>query len=408
MRSKAGVSTSWRAVRAEEGYELARDDSLDAANKGLDFLSARGQGDYWIRNAEDEHIVWWMDGPRAVVRALSVPTFRIQVGQVTVTGGEPVVPPPPKWHESLRYFRLSQTTDDLFEAYRNLHLALESILDTLTPRLNAKGMPAEREGEWFKRALVEAGKIVTLQSFAPRGVIDPAQALWDELYRDRRSALFHAKLSRVYLLPHSSQTRHDMAESLKRLTGLYLALARHVSHIRRSSSGVFAAFWRLQTDQFADRLEIVATDDDPAPFSRKMTRSIPAVGRQYRLPRHLLLSLSATGRSSERSLAGFTERRCGRLSGSRMCARSLTAIRKRRTFPMGTFACLASIASRCSRDYGRRMPIRPRVSSLLDSVIASSPPCARPVSRGSPWVCGGRAPPTATGTEAASTMATCG
>lgn len=226
MRSKAGVSTSWRAVRAEEGYELARDDSLDAANKGLDFLSARGQGDYWIRNAEDEHIVWWMDGPRAVVRALSVPTFRIQVGQVTVTGGEPVVPPPPKWHESLRYFRLSQTTDDLFEAYRNLHLALESILDTLTPRLNAKGMPAEREGEWFKRALVEAGKIVTLQSFAPRGVIDPAQALWDELYRDRRSALFHAKLSRVYLLPHSSQTRHDMAESLKRLTGLYLAFSQ--------------------------------------------------------------------------------------------------------------------------------------------------------------------------------------
>lgn len=248
-------------------YESARDNALDAANKGLDFLSARGRGDYWIRNADDEHLVWWMEGSTSVVRALSVPTFRIAVGGITVKGGKPVVPPQPVWHESLRYFRLSQTADDLFDAYRNLFLALESILDALAPqRMNATGKPTEGEGAWFKRALGGAGEVVTLASFAPQGAADPLQSLWDELYRDRRSALFHAKSSRIYLLPHGSETRRDVVESLKRLTGLYQALAQHVTHIRRASSGIFAGFWRLQTDGLVDRLQIVATDD-PAHFS---------------------------------------------------------------------------------------------------------------------------------------------
>jgi hypothetical protein len=37
-------------------------------------------------------------------------------------------PASPKWQESARYFRLSQLTDDLFDSFRNVCLALESIL----------------------------------------------------------------------------------------------------------------------------------------------------------------------------------------------------------------------------------------------------------------------------------------
>jgi hypothetical protein len=264
---------------AESSYEAARDASLDSANKALDFLSARGVGDHWIRNADQEHLVWWHDGSASVVRALSVPTLTVAVGPVTVTGGAPVTPPPPQWHESLRYFRLSQTADDLFEAYRNLYLALESVLDTLAPqKLDAKGRPAEGEGQWFKRALTHADSLVNLARFAPPGVADPTENLWGELYRDRRSALFHAKSSRIYMLPHNSKTRHEVAESLKRLTGLYQALAEHVTHLRRSSSGIFAGFWRLQTDGIVDRLRIVATDD-PAPFSADEEAINPSGGQ---------------------------------------------------------------------------------------------------------------------------------
>jgi hypothetical protein len=110
-------------------YEEARDDALAAANKGLDFLCLRGATPMAIRHAGTEHIVWWSEDSQSVIRLLSIPTVTLHVGKVSVTGGTPVVPPPPEWQESARYFRLSQLTDDLFDSFRNVYLALESILD---------------------------------------------------------------------------------------------------------------------------------------------------------------------------------------------------------------------------------------------------------------------------------------
>ena len=52
-----------------------------------------------------------------------------------------------EWDESLRYFRLSQATDDLFDAFRNLFLALESILSLKTPQ-QSEGS----ESKWLRRA----------------------------------------------------------------------------------------------------------------------------------------------------------------------------------------------------------------------------------------------------------------
>lgn len=249
-----------------DSFERARAESIDAANKGLDLLSARGVVDVSIREAEDQHISWWVERGCSVIRVLSVPTVQVHVGDVTVTGGMQIVPPP-LWHESLRYFRLSQITDDLVDAYRNLYLGLECLLDTIAPqRSGPTGKPAEGEGAWFRRALVEAGNVVSLAGFVPQGTPDPVQALWDDLYRDVRSALFHAKASRPTIVPHGSNQRQEIAESLTRATALYLALAKYVLHIRRPGGGIFAGFWRMQTDALVGRLSIVATDD-PAPVS---------------------------------------------------------------------------------------------------------------------------------------------
>ena len=248
-------------------FEHVRAESIDAANKGLDVFSARGVVDAWIREADDQHIAWWTENDEQVIRLVSVPTIRVDVGDVTVTGGIQIVPQPYVWHESLRYFRLSQITDDLVDAYRNLYLALECLLSTVTPQmLRADGRPAEREGDWFKRALIEVGGVVNLASFVPAGAGEPVQQLWDELYRDVRSAIFHAKSSRPTILPHGGDRRREVADSLRRATSLYLALAEHVLHVRRPSGGIFAGFWTMQTDSLVDRLTIVATDD-PLPVS---------------------------------------------------------------------------------------------------------------------------------------------
>jgi hypothetical protein len=261
-------------------YEDARDHALAAANQGLDFLCLRGATPMAIRHPGTEHIVWWPEDSQSVVRLLSVPTLTLHVGKVTVTGGTPVALPAPEWQESARYFRLSQLSDDLFDSFRNVYFALESILDHLAPQRTTP--PLEREGEWFRRALAEAGKIVNLAGHAPKGAPDPIEVLYDELYLSTRNLVFHAKSTRAYLLPHSSPERRAVEETTRRAAYFYLALAEKVIHLRPPGSGWFAGAWRMLVDGLAPRLGIVVTND-PAPFSADETAINPSGGELVEL-----------------------------------------------------------------------------------------------------------------------------
>lgn len=277
---RAGSEIVLARSEGPASYETARDEALPAATQALDFLCLRGTRARGIRHAGTEHIVWWSEGTESVIRLLSVPTVRLSVGMVTVTGGTPVVPPPPVWQESARYFRLSQLTDDLFDSFRNIYLALESVLDHLAPQRTTP--PIEREGEWFRRALTEAGTIVNLAGHAPKGASDPIDALHRELYVATRNLVFHAKSTRAYLLPHSSPQRRAVDDTTRRAADLYLALAEKVIHLRPPGSGWFAAAWRMQVDHLAPRLGIVVTND-PAPFSADDTAINPSGGDVARL-----------------------------------------------------------------------------------------------------------------------------
>lgn len=274
---EARAGSALLVARGDEGatYEEARDNALTAANKGLDLQCLRGATPMAIRYAGTEHLIWWSEGSRSVIRLLSVPTVRLHLGEVTVTGGKPVVLPPPEWQESARYFRLSQLTDDLFDSFRNVYLALESILDHLAPQRTVPRV--EREGQWFRRALTEANKIVDLAGHAPSGAPDAVNALYDELYVSTRNLVFHAKATRAYLLPHSSPQRRAVEETTRRAAYLYLALAKKVIHLRPAGSGWFAAAWRMQVDGLAPRLGIAVTNDS-APFSADDTAINPSGG----------------------------------------------------------------------------------------------------------------------------------
>jgi hypothetical protein len=305
-------------ARGEGGarYEEARDDALAAANRGLDFMCLRGATPLAIRHSEIEHIVWWSEDSRSVVRLLSIPTINVDFS-ATGTGGTPVVPPPPEWQESARYFRLSQLTDDLFDSFRNVYLALESILDHLAPQ-----RPGEREGDWFHRALTEAGTIVTLAGHAPKGAADPVQALFDELYLSTRNLVFHAKATRAYLLPQSSPKRRAVEETTRRAAYLYLALAEQIIHLRPPSSGITPVFWRMQIDGLAPQLGIVVTND-PAPFSSDETEINPSGGELVELSvsrapdydqpfQHAFLGV---GKGSEIAKLGQVTRVCSTVDG---------------------------------------------------------------------------------------------
>ena len=264
-------------ARGEGGatYEEARDDALAAANKGLDFLCLRGATPMAIRHAGTEHIVWWSEESQSVIRVLSIPAVTLHVGKVTVSGGTPTVPPPPEWQESARYFRLSQLTDDLFDAFRNVYLAMESILDHLAPQRTTP--PLEREGEWFRRALIHAGEIVNLAGHAPKGASDPVEALYDELTSRRGTWCFTpSPLARICCRTAalsgapSKRPPDERHISISRWRRRSSTSGRRVAGGSREPGGC-----RLTVSH--DASGIVVTND-PAPFSADDTAINPSGG----------------------------------------------------------------------------------------------------------------------------------
>ncbi|RNM12229.1 hypothetical protein [Nocardioides pocheonensis] len=317
---RAGSQIVVARGKSGANYELVRDEALAAANKGLDLMCLRGAPPLAIRHAAAEHVAWWSERSESVIRLLSAPTITLGAPKVTVTGGVPVLPPVPVWQESARYFRLSQLTDDLFDSFRNVYLALESILDSLTPQRTVR--PKEGEGEWFRRALTEADKVVGLVAHAPEGAADPVEALYDELYSSTRNLVFHAKSTRAYLLPHSSSQRRAVEETTRRAARLYLALAQEVIHLRPSMSGWFAGFWRQSLEAIGPRLGMVVTND-ASPFAPDDTAVNPSggalveldVNRAQEYDRPFEHAFLGTGPGNEVASLGRITRVCSTVDG---------------------------------------------------------------------------------------------
>jgi hypothetical protein len=273
------------------GYEEALTTGLLLAQQGLDLLSVQGKGDLSIRGFDDDHIAWWVEPKGLVIRVVSIAPMRIDVPPITAVvsnaSGQQVpqaVPPPPSWHESFRYFRLSQTSDDLFDAYRNAYLALESVLSSIAPqKMNQAGDIAESEGGWFRRALEAANKLVPLSKFVPSGTNDPIQYLFNELFVEMRSAMSHAKSGRRVLLPRNAAERDDVTDSLERLVELYLGLAQVHLDTRRAGGFMFAAGFRLLTEESLAAMNFLASDDE-APFDPAGTVLNPSGGQLVPLP----------------------------------------------------------------------------------------------------------------------------
>jgi hypothetical protein len=286
-----------RGPLAVGSYASVFEQGLDAAQKALDLLAIRTGTALVVEEADSHHIAWWTEPRGLVLRVVTIADFGVTFSATAIVSdaGGNIVPAAPTsalpWHPSFRYFRLSQTASDLFDSYRNMYLALESLLSAVVPQSPKASGGIESEGKWLRRALRTLNTSLPLAPYAPANSGDPVASIFDDLYTRTRTAVFHAKSGRPYLLPQGRQSRPQVVESLDRLGRLYLDLAAFHLSARRPSSGLTYAGFDLATQFSAD---VVVSADD-APVSREDAMINPTGGAVWRLSTRKAPELSSQG-----------------------------------------------------------------------------------------------------------------
>lgn len=257
---------------ASATYDDALVRGAEIANRTLDLLAIGGGQRLVMRPLDDYHLAWWRDANGKCTLRWHDAADLTMSGSVTAevrdANGELVpqtAPLVPAWHESMRYFRSAQTTDDLFDAFRNIYLALESVLSSIEPvRVRANGRP-EGERDWVTRALATASALVDLNVYLTVPVSDPATAVLDELYGSVRTSIFHAKNGRPVLLPQDAAHRSVVADALERYTRLYLDLCSGQLGVRFGGGGMTeAGFAAMIGAPMANLMIRVTSDATPA------------------------------------------------------------------------------------------------------------------------------------------------
>lgn len=173
---------------------------------------------------------------------------------------KPPSPPEPIWNESFRYYRLSQSSTDLFEAYRNLFLAFEALLNNICPKNRREG-----EAVWLKRSLEVVNSRISLSHFTLTGSEDPVEYIINSQYRDIRCKLQHAKFP-LATLPHSHLSLTDVKQAYGELVRIWRQIAGTYFNIP-TGGGVFtyAGFEIMMSNAFQEGVTIYYTPDNSQP-----------------------------------------------------------------------------------------------------------------------------------------------
>ncbi|MGW0042275.1 hypothetical protein [Rhodococcus sp. NPDC003348] len=123
------------------------------------------------------------------------------------------------------------------------------------------------ESTWFKAALQKADELVPVSPLlAPSGVPSAIDWVYENIYRDARSGLMHAKQGRAYHLPQDDQSRQELQASLNSMW-LYISrlLDTHLGVIHMSG-GLFQAGFQMMAEPYLSGV-IAAVSADATPIA---------------------------------------------------------------------------------------------------------------------------------------------
>jgi hypothetical protein len=169
---------------------------------------------------------------------------------------QPVLPA--VWTPGLRFYRLSQASRELYDAYRNLFLGLEALLDTVCPK-----KADEREREWMTRALSAVAGSARLHELVPREVTDPVAYIVGTQYDHIRLRLFHAKPSMTGKgldLPDPE----EVAAAYERLVRIWRQIAERCLSVRSGGGGAmtYVGFKLMMDGALSSALTMYMTEDE--------------------------------------------------------------------------------------------------------------------------------------------------
>ena len=212
---RAGAPLVSIVLRGPLADDQVRTESWRAIQEALDLYATQTRHPLVTHSGDREFVTWQKRAGGYDLCYVDVSDSGWSMSGTLVGGGPPAPPPPtPIHHPALRFYRLSQASGDLFDAYRNAYLSLECLISGESP----KGR-SEPELDWLIR--------VAKSSFAPAipGGVDIATAM-TEIYKTGRLPLFHAKQSETFYTPQGSEREHIL-RLLEDLTFLLVSFLRH-------------------------------------------------------------------------------------------------------------------------------------------------------------------------------------
>ena len=249
-----------------QAYDNLVTSGLEQIQRCLDIIAVKKLGIIVLNHPEINHIALFQRNGEAILRHFSVDTLGTETSlSVEVRGKDgnikastPV--PELSWNWAFRYYRLSQASQDIFEAYRNLFLSLEALLNNIRPKL-----PKESERTWLKNALLEIATKVQLEKHTPAASADPVEDFMKNQYANIRCRLFHAKFPHA-LLPHEELNPTDVLVAYEALLRLWRDIAETYFQVSRAGGVVtYQGFKSLMDRVFKHPLSLYFTEDDSPP-----------------------------------------------------------------------------------------------------------------------------------------------
>lgn len=255
--------------------------AYNAASESLDVLSVQWRDSVLIRNPW-QHIRWY-----PVPKGLKVSIqSSIRFGgagqaqaQVTASDGTvlPATPQPlPAVQNAFRYFRYSQASASAFDAYHNMFLALEWMLDDIYPAHPVSGAMASSgpgmqasgpmgETEWLQEALRQATQRYQINIDYWKGSpgADPIDSFVRHHYNRVRCGVFHAKGSRGRMfLPGDLGGNETLCAELERIQEIVEELLRQRCSAYFASSGIGRSSLLAHLKSYAASVHVKIFEED--------------------------------------------------------------------------------------------------------------------------------------------------